>query len=410
MSDDKSAEIDAIADVLVIGAGPAGLAAAGALRRRGQQVAVLERSPAVADSWRRRHDHLRLNSHRWFSGLPGKRIERSAGSLPSRQAFIDYLEEYVSELEIDVQTGVQVERIDRASHGGWIARCADGDRHARHLIVATGCDRVPKTVTWPGQDGFPGTIMHAGTFRNIADHAGQDVMVVGAGNSGFDVTNHLVRGDVGRIWLSVRGGPTVLPLRVLGRSLHPFAVLNQRVPARIQDRVMGMTSRLFFGDLSRHGLPRPTTGAMTRVLDEFVAPALDDGTVAAMKSGRVEVVGQIDRFEGPDVVCVDGRRLRPDTVICATGYHPGLEPLVGHLFPLDYLGQPPASGSEPVPEHAGLWFIGVRPNAAGNMYVQHRQSRVLAKRIESALASAQSGPRELRRVGQPPGRWRRSTS
>ena len=91
---------------VVIGAGPAGLAAAAELGRLGVHATVLEQSSALGASWRARYDRLRLNSSRWFSNLPGLRHERGEGPFPSRDQMVRYLEEYArsNALEIRVNT------------------------------------------------------------------------------------------------------------------------------------------------------------------------------------------------------------------------------------------------------------------------------------------------------------------
>jgi cation diffusion facilitator CzcD-associated flavoprotein CzcO len=372
-------------DVIVIGAGAAGLGAAGALAKRGVRAQVLERSHAVGASWRARHDHLHLNTHRWFSHLPGKPIASSAGTLPSRDAFVAYLEDYVREFDIAVDFGVDVRQITPAPDRGWRIACNDRDRHAKHVIIGTGSERVPVNVSWPGLDTFLGEVIHSAEFRCVQEYSGRDVLIVGAGNSGFDLTNHLCTSEARRLWLSVRSGPTILPLRVAGRPLHPVAVANKRLPVKLQDRLLTLVSRAFFGDLTPYGIPRPREGALSRALRDHVTVSLDDGTVAAIKAGRIEVVPTIERFEGPDVVLTNGERIQPDAVICATGYRPGLEDLVGDLVPLDETGQPPATGADPTPDRRGLWFFGVTPRFTGNMYVQLHEAKRLAARIASDL-------------------------
>ena len=102
------------AEVVVIGAGAAGLGVAVELQRRGiDDVIVLDRAGAVGSSWRGRYDGLRLNTVRGLSGLPREPIPRSAGTWPSREAFISYLEDVAERKRLDVRLGVEVERIDR---------------------------------------------------------------------------------------------------------------------------------------------------------------------------------------------------------------------------------------------------------------------------------------------------------
>jgi hypothetical protein len=89
----------------------------------------------------------------------------------------------------------------------------------------------------------------------------------------------------------------------------------------------------------------------------------------------------IDRFDGPQVRFTDGTSCAPDAIICATGYRPGLEQMVGHLVKLDEHGMPPFTGASSSPLHPGLWFFGLDRSIYGNMHVHRRQARHLAQAI-----------------------------
>src|SRR5947208_14638017 len=104
--------MSAVPPVVIVGAGSAGLAAAAELRRTGVESVLLERGPAVATSWRDRHEDLRLNTVRWLSDLPGLRIPRSAGRWVSRDDYISYLERFAEAHRLAFQPGVHVQRLD----------------------------------------------------------------------------------------------------------------------------------------------------------------------------------------------------------------------------------------------------------------------------------------------------------
>jgi cation diffusion facilitator CzcD-associated flavoprotein CzcO len=203
--------------VVIVGAGPAGLAAAWAIRRAGRDALVVEQADAVAASWRSRHDHLRLNTHRAFSHQPGARIPRRCGPYPVRDDYVAYLQEYSAGMRL--RLGTRVHRIDRTDEG-WELAPDRGSLTATHVVIATGSDAEPFLPDWPGLDSFGGTVIHAGQFRNVAEAAGRDVLVVGPGNSGVDLLGYLAASDAGRLWLSARSGMTVTPRR-LGAGSSP---------------------------------------------------------------------------------------------------------------------------------------------------------------------------------------------
>src|SRR4051795_7682512 len=97
---------------VVIGAGPAGLATAGALRHHGISAVVLERD-SIGASWRGHYDRLHLHTVRWLSHLPGYKLPRRYGSWVSRDDRVAYMEDYVDAHTLDVRTGVEVERLER---------------------------------------------------------------------------------------------------------------------------------------------------------------------------------------------------------------------------------------------------------------------------------------------------------
>ncbi len=134
-------------------------------------------------------------------------------------------------------------------------------------------------------------------------------------------------------------------------------------------------------DLTSRGLPRPRTGLYTRNAREGVNPVLDHGFVDAVRSGRVEPVAAVQAFDGPEVVLADGTRLRPDTVIAATGYRPNLHDLVGSLGVLDEAGHPLAVGAQTHPAAPRLYFAGYTNPLTGVL----RQAGIEARAIAHAF-------------------------
>jgi cation diffusion facilitator CzcD-associated flavoprotein CzcO len=233
---------------------------------------------------------------------------------------------------------------------------------------------------WPGAEAYRGALIHASAFGRAQDFDGKAVLVLGAGNSGFDVLNHLAGAKPAKIWLSARRGPSLLPKRIGKVAVHRFAAVTAMLPTRLADASIAATQRLAFGDLTRYGLPPAPRGGASRLGAEQIAIAVDDGAVAALKAGRIEIVAPLARF-GTNVVHLQGgAAIAPDAVIAATGYRTGLEPMVGALGVLDENGLPRATGGEPT-GRPGLWFIGMRPSLISYFHSAGVQARAIAQRI-----------------------------
>jgi putative flavoprotein involved in K+ transport len=365
---------------IVVGAGPAGLAAAAMLRKRGFPVLVLERTEAVGARWRTRYDGLRLNTARLLSSLPGHRIPSRYGRYPHREEFVSYLEGYAAHHRLQVRFATTLERVDRAEDGGlWRLETSGGPLLARHAVIATGYDAIPTLPDWARDHSFAGELIHAGEYRSPQAYRGREVLIIGAGNTGVDMAGLLL--DAGaRVTVSMRTPPNVFPRDWLGVPLQTFAIPAEHLPAGLGDALGFLLQRLIHGDLSSYGLPRAPEGFQTRFRRQSVGPAVDDGFIAHLKAGRTRIVAPVERLEANDAVLRDGERVRADAIICATGYARGLEPIVGHLGVLGPDGIP--THQEGAPEHPGaprLYFAGFHAAPSGQIRIMPRHARRIAR-------------------------------
>ena len=381
--------------VLVIGAGPAGLAVAAELRQRGVRAEIIERNGVVGSAWRLRYDRLRLNTCRWNSMLSGDRFPKGTQLFPVRDEYVRYLESYVTRHDLPVRFGIQVDRIDRCDDV-WRLATSAGDLTARHVIVATGHQHTPRMPDWPGLPEYQGRLVHSAEYRNPDQFRDADVLVAGAGSSAMDIAYDLAQGGAARVRVSVRSQPHML-MRASGplpTDLLAWLVLF-RIPTRLADPLARSVRRWTIGDLAPWGLTEPREGLLTHMHRTGRTPTLVDGMVIeAIRTRRFEIVPDISAVTSVGVRLADGTALRPDAIIAATGFGTGLEPIVGHLGVLDARGRPLAFGGPAVAP--GLRFTGYVPNIRN----LDQEARSVAKQVSRELAATEPASRMLTAVSR----------
>jgi glycine/D-amino acid oxidase-like deaminating enzyme len=374
--------------VVVVGAGPAGIASALALKDAGLSPVVLDQADLVASSWRSRYDSLRLNTWRRFSQLPGRPYPKGTPTFPSRDQVIEHVERHAGEEGMELRLGTRVERLERGD-GGWVVHTSAGELRAPQVIVATGLEQTPVVPDWPGRETFQGELLHSSEYRKPGPFEGRQVLVVGPGSSGMEIAYELVEAGAARVWLAVRTPPNI----VLRQGPGPvpgdlIATWLWHMPTALADRIARFAARMDVGDMTEYGLTRPETGVFANVREQGKVPAIVDAEVIeAIKAGRIEVVAAVASLGSTWVQLADGARVEPEAVICATGYRRALEPLVGHLGVLGERGMPKVIA--PRPAAPGLRFVGYLPRPGGLGYMG-KEARRSAKAIARELRRSRS--------------------
>ena len=379
-------------EIVVVGAGSAGLATAALLQERGLRPLVLEAGPEPGAAWRERYDRLHLHTPRLLSGLPGLRIPRRYGRWVARDDLIEYLRDYAAVHDIDVRVNCRVERIEPS----WTLRTSEGAIHTDHVVVATGYNGAPFVPDWPGRASFAGELIHSSRYRSPAPYRGKDVLIVGAGNSGAEIAHDVIDGGAARSRLSVRTPPQIVRRATLGIPAQLLGMAIRKMPPDWVDPFTMWQRKIAIPDLSAQGLPRPPHGVRTAFLSTGTTPILDVGIVKAVKSGRVEIVAAVEGFDGADVLLADGSRIAADVVIAATGFRAGLDDLAGQLDVLGPRGLPRKTDGEPA--LPGLWFVGFTPTLGGQL----REGSIAARKVAQALATEMSSRGGRTRTGDPP--------
>ena len=376
------------ADVLVVGAGPAGLAVAACLVGRGIDALIVDQGPAVGDSWQRRYDRLHLHTPRVQSALPGMRIPRRYGRWVAKDDMAEYLRAYAESRSLRPRFETAVRRLEPTGTQ-WSAHTDTGTLTARQVVIATGYSSSLRVSRWPGQHTFEGRILPASAYRGPGSFAAQRILVVGAGNSGAEIAADLAEGGAAEVRLSIRTPPNLIPRQVGPVPTTLLAIPMDFLPARLVDPVNRRLQRSVLADLTRYGMPSATAGVVAQARATEVIPTIDVGLVAALRAGRVTPVGALDRFEAGEAVFADGARFAADAIILATGYTTGLDPIVGHLGVLDARGVPLITGRRTHPAAPGLRFVGLSNPLKGQLLQISLDARSAARAIAGEVRRLQ---------------------
>ena len=359
--------------VIVIGAGPAGLAVAACLTVAGVPVEVLERAAHVGSRWHGHYDRLRLHTVRGRSGLPMLPMPRRTGRYPDRAEVIAYFDAYANHFALSPRFDCAVNRIWRADDG-WCVRHAKGQSRAAAVVLATGMADRPNLPAWTGD--VAGEVLHSSAYRTAEPYRGRRVLVVGFGNSGGDIALELADAGVD-VTLSVRGPVNILPKELLGVPITSFGLMSRLLGPGLADRLTAPILRRVVGRPADYGLVAAEKGPARQVAEDGKIPLIDVGTLGAIRDGRIIVRPGVRGVDDRSVAFDDGTEGRFDVVVAATGYRTDLRGLLGDHPALDEDGHPRISGAGT----DGLHFISYHAAADGQLRRIGIEARAIAKAI-----------------------------
>ena len=353
------------ADVVIVGAGPAGLAVGRELRRRGVEPLLLERHE-VGHTWASAYDGLRLHTRRDAAALPGMPFPPGTSTFPRRDEMHAYLRAYAARFALDVRQGVDV-RAAAPEAGGWRLSTTAGDVRARVLVWAAGIWAAPVVAELPGRASFAGEALHLRDYRGPEAFRGRRLLVVGAGNVGKDVATAAV-GVAASVTIAVRDGAVFVP--------YPNAVsqrsgeLWRRLPPRLVDAALRRLRRPY----PELGLPWPA-GAPREAVAVVGLELVD-----AVRAGRVAVRPAAAAFTADGVRFADGCAEAFDAVVLATGFRPATDPIAPWL------------GADGRPTAPGLFLVGDRyPTLETFLQRLRREARGVAGAVAAAAGLPRAG-------------------
>ncbi|MGP3959702.1 FAD-dependent oxidoreductase [Nonomuraea sp. 3N208] len=348
-------------DVVVIGAGQAGLSSAYFLARFGFEPVVLDAEQGPGGAWRHRSPTLTMDKVHGLFDLPGvRRPQDEDGGVPVAEVVPAYYGDYERTVGLDVVRPVKVSAVRRDAGGGLLIGTDAGEWAARAVVNATGTWTRPYWPYYPGSSSFAGRQLHYADYRGPGEFAGRRVVVVGGGHSAMHVLSEIAGVAAATTWVTRR--PAVLRDEEFSEDARRVAV------AMVEERV-------------RAGLP---PGSVVGVTGLGYTPVVRE----ALDKGALERLPIFQRITADGVAWADGRHWRADTIIWATGFRSALD----HLAPLR-LREPgggiKVEGTQVVSEPA-LQLVGYGPSAS--TIGANRAGREAARNVRAYLTARPARP------------------
>ncbi|MFH9960028.1 NAD(P)-binding domain-containing protein [Streptomyces mirabilis] len=293
-------------DVVVIGAGQAGLSSAYHLRRSGfepeRDFVVLDHAPRPGGAWQFRWPSLTYGKVHGMHSLPGMELEGADPARPSSEVIAEYFDTYERTFDLRVRRPVDVRAVREGAGGRLLVESSDGTWSTRALINATGTWDRPFWPRYPGQETFRGRQLHTAQYPGPEEFAGQRVVVVGGGASGTQHLMEIAPYAAATTWVTRR--PPVFREGPFTEDVGRAAV------ALVEERV-------------RQGLPPKSVVSVTGL-------PLNDAIRQALADGVLDRQPMFDRIAPDGVEWADGRHVDADVILWATGFRAALD----HLTPL----------------------------------------------------------------------------
>lgn len=384
---------------LVIGAGPAGLAALRSLRDAGLGVEAAERNADVGGQWlygaqsSAVYASTHLISSKATTAFADFPMPEEWPAYPGRIQIERYFKDFAKHFGLYplIRFNDGVAKLER-NGAGWRATFdRGGTRDYEGVVIANGHLSDPLLPEVPGH--FSGAVMHAKDYKSPEMFDGKRVLIVGMGNTGCDIVVDAVHRAQSVLW-SVRGGNHFVPKFVAGK---PADERNHKVkivlPKWLRSRLHEPVARLLAGPPERFGLPRPTHRLYDRT------PIVNSLVLLHLGQGDVSLRKPVKAFDGDHVIFDDGRRDAVDIVIFATGYRITF-PFLGDLSPLNWQPQfaaPRLYLNVFPPEDNGLFVAGLLEGAGVGWPGRALQTDLIAAYLKAKREKPQAA-QEFRRA------------
>jgi putative flavoprotein involved in K+ transport len=206
-------------DFIVIGAAQAGLSIAYELQKRNYRFLILDKEEEIGASWLNRWDSLRLFTPTEFNHLEGLPFPAPVGHYPSKFEVANYFKAYVMTFQFPIQLNTLVTKIEKTTPKSFLVHTQKEILQTRNVVVATGPFHVPYTPRFSKyicKDIFQ---LHSNYYQHPSQLQDGPVMVVGAGDSGFQILDEVSKNQNRKVYYSGDTKVGTLPQEFLGKTL-----------------------------------------------------------------------------------------------------------------------------------------------------------------------------------------------
>jgi indole-3-pyruvate monooxygenase len=367
---------------LIIGAGPAGLAMAGRFTNLNEPYILLEKSDKIAVAWHQHYERLHLHTDKRHSALPHLPFSEELPTYLSRLELINYYEKYCNTFNIKPLFNQEVVSVKK-ENGQWHTLTSSGEAFiSENVVVCTGYNRVAIQPNWVGFKDFEGVKIHSQNYKNAKGFAGQQVLIIGMGNTGAEIALDLFENGA-KPSIVVRSPMNIIKRDFMGKPAQRIAIFLSKFPNWVYDAVGLFFRKIAIGDLSKYGIQSPKYAPSKQLREYAKVPVIDIGTVEQIKKGNIKILPNIQHFEKKSVVFQDGQEIAFDAVILATGYKAQIEDFIDNSEPLlNDRRYPKGLWIEEKP-YKGLYFLGFQVPISGILRQIDIDSKTIAKRIFS---------------------------
>ncbi|HTU16340.1 MAG TPA: NAD(P)/FAD-dependent oxidoreductase [Solirubrobacterales bacterium] len=386
----------------VIGAGPAGLAGARNLAKRGIEFVGFEIHTGVGGLWdidspkSTMYESAHLISSRTTTAYDEFPMGEDVADYPSHWEMRTYFNDYADTFDLRRHYRFETEVIRAEQEGEtWLitSRGKDGEEVTEPyagIIIANGILSEPSIPEFEGE--FTGELLHTSSYKKPKIFKGKRVLIIGAGNSGCDIAVDAVH-YAKSVDMSMRSGYWFFPKYIFGK---PSDTLNEgkALPAWIKTRVDGKAIRLITGNPARLGFPEPEG----RIYETH--PVMNTLVLYHAGHGDIKIRKNVERFDGSEVKFVDGTSREYDMVMLATGYK-----LTYPFIDSEHLNW---KGNHPdlylnifTPRHRNVFVLGMVEATGLGWQGRYNQADLVAGFIEAGRRDPAKADEMWRRINGP---------